>query len=119
MANISKMTQTASLSIQDANNVTVLKIETDGRMMWRPQGSIELVELDIDKDLSIAFALCVEMLSGARYKQLMTDVRKNAVNDEATNIAERVAQYLIDIKHIKPEDKDVHVKNVTTIVNGI
>jgi hypothetical protein len=108
-----------ALAIHDGNQVTVLKIEADGKMFWRPQGSTELEELDIDKDLTTAFTLCVEMLSGMGPKQLLEDVRSKAVKAKADVIAEQVAQYLIDIKHIKPEDKSVHIKNVTTIVNGI
>ena len=114
-----KLNMTPALSIYDANQITVLQIETTGKMMWRPQGSTELVELDIDKDLSIAFTLCVEMLSGMGYKPLLEDIRKKATHEKSDQIANDVAQYLIDIKHIRPEDKAVHVKNITTIINGI
>jgi len=109
----------SALSIFDANQVTVLKIETDGKMFWRPQGSTELVELDIEKDLSTAFALCVEMLSGLPHKTLMEQTRSEAVKSKAQSIAEAVTQYLMDIKLTTEEHKAIHIKNVTTIVNGI
>ena len=108
-----------ALTIHDGNNIDVLKIETNGRILWRPQGSTELVELDVEKDLSIAFALCIEMLSGMPSKQLLTDVRGKAIKDNAQTIAEQVAQYLIDIKLTTEEHRDIHIKNVSTIVNGI
>lgn len=109
----------SAISIFDANQVTVLKIEMDGRMFWRPQGSTELVELDIDNDLSTAFSLCVEMLSGMSYKPLMEDTRQKAVSAKALPIAEAVTQYLIDIQLTTEEHRAIHVKNVKSIVDGI
>ena len=119
MENAQIMPEVPALSIQDSNQVVVFKIETNGRILWRPQGSTELEVMDVENDLSIAFALCVEMMAGMGHKALLHDIRGKAVKDKAQAIAEGVAQYLVDIKHIKEEHKDIHIKNVTTIVNGI
>lgn len=109
----------SAISIHDSNHTEVLRIETDGRIFWRPQGSTELTQITMDKDLSIAFSLCVEMLSGSPYKSLMETVRTNAVKDKADAIGNAVADYLVDIKLATTEHRDIHVKNVKIIVNGI
>lgn len=110
----------SAISIHDSNHTEVLRIETDGRIFWRPQGSTELTQITMDKDLAIAFSLCVEMLSGGSpYKSLMETVRANAVKDKADVIGNAVADYLVDIKLATTEHRDIHVKNVKIIVNGI
>ena len=88
-------------------------------MQWRPQGSTELVDMDVEKDVALAFALCCEMLSGLPAKTLIENTKKLGVIAKAQPIAEAVTQYLIDIKLTTEEHKDIHVKNVKSIVDGI
>ena len=109
----------SAITISDGDGTPVLVIDTDGKMLWRPQGSTELVEMDVNKDVTLAFSLCCEMLSGLPAKTLMDTTRKKAVAEKAQSIAESVAQYLIDIKLTTEEHKDIHVKNVKSIIDGI
>lgn len=106
-----------ALSIQDGNGVTVFQINTNGTIVWRPQGSLTLVPA-MPQDLPLAFALCVEMMSSP-YEPLMNEVKKNAVLDKAEAIGQGVADYLEDIQLTAPEHKEIHKKNVQTIIKRL
>jgi len=117
--NIVPSMQSNAITISDGDGTPVLVIDINGTMQWRPQGSTELIEMNVEKDVALAFALCVEMLSGMPYKTLMNTTRKNAVDDKAGAIAEGVAQYLIDINLAAEEHRDIHTKNVKLIIDGL
>jgi len=74
----------SAISIFNKETKEVLRIEADGRIFWRKPGQDEMLPVEMDQDLALAFSLAVETMAGLTGSKLMNKIREDAVNNYIT-----------------------------------
>lgn len=99
-----------AFSINNANSEIVLQISNTGKIMWREPATGELVQANVDSDLTQAFALSVAQIANISAEELIKDIR----NKILIGCSVCVHDYLLD-QGVNPEIAN----SVKYIIDGV